>query len=409
MLNKIINNLPKIIIWLSLAVILFSPLYLNSQLFFPFITTKTFAFNIAVEVMFLTWLFLCFKDNKYQLKFNIAVILMAIYLLLTLISSLLGDYFYRSFWSNNERSEGLVLLLHLFVFLLVLTNFFKKFKDWLYIFDLFFLASLLVGLYALGQFFQLSWLPISTSGLRLAGTIGNAGYMAGYMIFGVFFGSVLFFNRPNFYFKFYYLTVIILEIFIIFNTYTRGGILALVFVGLVFILYFLFYYFPVQDGSRARGRLGAWDGKILKISGVIIIASLITLSTWLFLNKDADFVKNHELLQRIASISTRSTTAQTRLMAWNSAYQGFKERPIWGWGYENFYQPFDKYFNPRMYEDVGSVVWFDRAHNIIFDRLVSGGLLGLLSYLSLLFLPLYYLWRHYLFYIFCFFTLTISL
>src|SRR3989338_1432574 len=204
MLNKIINNLPKIIIWLSLAVILFSPLYLNSQLFFPFITTKTFAFNIAVEVMFLTWLFLCFKDNKYQLKFNIAVILMAIYLLLTLISSLLGDYFYRSFWSNNERSEGLVLLLHLFVFLLVLTNFFKKFKDWLYIFDLFFLASLLVGLYALGQFFQLSWLPISTSGLRLAGTIGNAGYMAGYMIFGAFFGSVLFFNRPNFYFRIFY-------------------------------------------------------------------------------------------------------------------------------------------------------------------------------------------------------------
>src|SRR3989344_524127 len=381
MLNKIIINGSKIIIWLCLAIILFSPLYVNSHLFFPFITTKTFAFNIAVEVMFLAWLFLCWKDNKYQLKFNLAVILMAVYVLLIFISSLFGDYFYHSFWSNNERSEGIILLLHLFVFLLVLTNFFRQFRNWLYVFDIFFLASLLVSLYALCQYFHLSWLPVSSTDIRLAGTIGNAGYMAGYLIFSIFWGWLLFFNRPNLYLRTYYLAVIALEIFIVLNTFTRGGILALGFIGLLFILYFLFYYF---------------HNKYLKVVGLIFLVFLVAVSILLFQNKNSSFIKNYQILSRLASISTTSTTAQTRLMAWRSAYEGFKERPILGWGYENFYQPFDKYFNHKMYEDVGSVVWFDRAHNIIFDRLLTGGLLGLFSYLSLLFLPLYYLWRHYL-------------
>lgn len=387
--NKILINGLKAVIWLCLGIILFIPLYLNSHLFFPFIVTKTITFNIAIEVMFLAWLFLCFKDKSYQIKLNLAVILMAVYVLIIFISSLLGDNFYRSFWSNNERSEGILLLLHLFVFLLVLTNFFRKFKDWLYIFDIFFVASLLVSLYAMGQFFHLSWLPASSSGIRLAGTIGNAGYMAGYMIFGIFFGLALFFNRHNIYIKTYYLAIIALEIFIVFNTYTRGGILALLFTGLFFTLYLLFYYFPIQGGSASGGRN-------LKIIGLaIIVVSLLSVLI-LFQNRNTSFVNNNQILARLASISAKSTTSQTRLMAWNSALSGFKERPVLGWGYENFYQPFDKYFNPKMYEDVGSVVWFDRAHNIIFDRLLTGGILGLLSYLSLLFVPFYYLWRHYL-------------
>ncbi|MDO8669425.1 MAG: O-antigen ligase family protein [Candidatus Buchananbacteria bacterium] len=378
--NKFVTNCLKAIIWLCLTVILFSPLYLDSHLFFPFIITKTIAFNVAVEIMFLAWLFLCFKDNNYKIKFNLAVVLMAVYILIIFISSLLGDNFYHSFWSNNERSEGILLLLHLFVFLLVLTNFFRQFKNWLYIFDIFLAASLLVSLYAIGQFFHLSWLPESSGGIRLAGTIGNAGYMAGYMIFGIFFGLVLFFNRRNIYLKLYYAATIALEIFIVFNTYTRGGILALLFSGLLFVLYILFYFFK---------------NKALKIAGLVVIAIALLLTILLFQNKDSSFVQNNQVLVRIASISTKTTTAQTRLMAWNSAFQGFKERPILGWGYENFYQPFDKYFNPNMYEDVGSVVWFDRAHNIIFDRLLTGGLLGLLTYLSLLFLPFYCFWRHY--------------
>ena len=67
-------------------------------------------------------------------------------------------------------------------------------------------------------------------------------------------------------------------------------------------------------------------------------------------------------------------------MTWNSAWQGFKEKPILGYGNENFYVVFNKYFNPEIYRHAGSRIWFDRAHNIFIDHLITGGIIGLLLY-----------------------------
>ncbi|MFA5029346.1 MAG: O-antigen ligase family protein [Patescibacteria group bacterium] len=376
--SKILVLIPKVIIWLCLAVILFSPLYVSSHLFFPFIVTKTLVFNIAVEVMVLAFLFLASISGDYKIRINLAVILVAVYIILSFISSLAGDNFYRSFWSNNERSEGLLLLLHLFLFLVVLSSFFRKIKSWLLVFDTFFFASFLVALIALGQYFKLDWLFASGDGQRLAGTIGNAGYMAGYLVFAVFLGLLLVFKRKTIYLKIYYLIVMALEVFIIFGTGTRGGMLALLLGAFLFVLYLLFFYFK---------------NKYLKLAGVVVILLALGLPLVVFANKDSHWVKSNFALNRLSTISATTVTAQYRFMTWQAAWQGFKKKSVLGWGQENFYQPFDKYFNPKIFRHGGSVVWYDRAHNIVFDRLVTGGILGLLSYLALLFVPCYFLWR----------------
>jgi tetratricopeptide (TPR) repeat protein len=72
------------------------------------------------------------------------------------------------------------------------------------------------------------------------------------------------------------------------------------------------------------------------------------------------------------------------------ALQGVKERPLFGWGQENYAIVFDKYYDPRMY---GQEPWFDRVHNIIFDWWIAGGTLGLVSYLSLFAIALWAIWR----------------
>jgi tetratricopeptide (TPR) repeat protein len=172
-----------------------------------------------------------------------------------------------------------------------------------------------------------------------------------------------------------------LQIFIVFNTLTRGGILALAFSLVVFISYLAFFYLK--------------SNKLVRNTGIAILLLGIIFAGLVFFNKKADWVKDNAVLNRISTISISATTAQNRLMTWQASYQGFKEKPILGYGYENFYQVFDKYFNPKIYRKAGSVVWFDRAHNIIFDRLISGGLIGLFLYLSLLFIPLIYLWKYF--------------
>jgi len=72
------------------------------------------------------------------------------------------------------------------------------------------------------------------------------------------------------------------------------------------------------------------------------------------------------------------------------ALQGAAERPLFGWGQEGFNYVFNTYYRPEL---VTQEPWFDRAHNVVLDWLIAGGIVGMLLYLSLYAVLLYYLWR----------------
>ena len=382
MSEKAVANVLKGIIWLCLGVILFSALYVSSKLFFPFIVTKTVAFDISVEVMFLAFLLLSLVDKNYKIRLNLTVLLMFIYLAILTLASLLGNDFYHSFWSNNERSDGILLLGHLFLFVVVLTSFIRTTKEWLYVLDIFLVASVCVSIVALDQYlaltFPVQWadhfLP-SSNGARLAATIGNAGYVAGYMIFGVFISLFLFFKRKNTWLKVLYAIVFILELFIAVETQTRGGYLALALGLPIFVLYLVFFYYRKN---------------YLKVIAVVLVLAGLAGVFLIFANKNSDFIKGQPILSRITSISLSDGSTNNRLVTWGIAFEGFKNRPILGYGQENFYQVFDRYYTTKNTEQ-----WFDRSHNMIGDRVITGGLIGLVSYLSLLILPFYFLWSYY--------------
>ena len=76
-------------------------------------------------------------------------------------------------------------------------------------------------------------------------------------------------------------------------------------------------------------------------------------------------------------------------MIWQMSWEGFKERPIFGWGQENFLYVFAKHYNPKMWNQEP---WFDRSHDVFFDWLVAGGAVGLLTYLSMFAALIYTLW-----------------
>jgi len=79
------------------------------------------------------------------------------------------------------------------------------------------------------------------------------------------------------------------------------------------------------------------------------------------------------------------------LWTWGSAWRGFLERPLLGWGPENFSAVFDRHFDPRHFvPGAGSETWFDRGHSVIFDYLATTGALGFISYLGM-FVVLYWL------------------
>ncbi len=109
-----------------------------------------------------------------------------------------------------------------------------------------------------------------------------------------------------------------------------------------------------------------------------------------YLVKDASFIKNSPSLDRIASISLSDTKTQARAYIWPMALKGFTERPILGWGQENFNYIFNANYNPKMWSQEQ---WFDRAHSVFLDWLVAAGAVGLIVYVALYVLLIASLWR----------------
>ena len=93
------------------------------------------------------------------------------------------------------------------------------------------------------------------------------------------------------------------------------------------------------------------------------------------------FLRNIPVLGRFADFSFESIKG--RLYTWETAFWAIKDRPIFGWGPENFSFAFDKYFNYKHFHPgQGGETWFDRAHSVILDYAASTGIIGLLAYLA---------------------------
>ncbi|MDP7367437.1 MAG: O-antigen ligase family protein, partial [Candidatus Pacebacteria bacterium] len=268
--------------------------------------------------------------------------------------------------------EGLVTLIHLLGYFVVASAVLNTEKLWDRFWNTSVVASIIIGIYGILQL--AGKITINQGGVRLDGTFGNASYLAIYMLFHVFITLFLIVRwRGGAWMKYLYGATIILQFVILYFTATRGAILGLV--GGVLLASILISIF-----ERERRQ-------IRKIAIGILIA-VVALIGIFFVVKDSQFIRESAVLSRLSSISIEDGTPRFKI--WNMALQGVKERPILGWGQENFNFVFNKYYNPSLFNQEP---WFDRVHNIFFDWLISGGILGFIAYFSIPIFMLFYLWR----------------
>ncbi|TSA44717.1 tetratricopeptide repeat protein [bacterium] len=224
---------------------------------------------------------------------------------------------------------------------------------------------------------------LNTGGSRVTGTIGNAAFFAAFLIFGVFLSLHMIAREhreanKNILLIVYLWAATAFSLVILYETQTRGAIIALAAVAV------LYAGFLVFRASSARNRLAA----------LAIILVIILAGSGIYFGRHSQFVKKNNTLNRLASISLTDVTTQSRFDTWNASWQGWKDRFFQGYGYENFNVAFNKYFPARIFKNQGSQVWFDRAHNIILDVGTTSGVFGLFSYLSIFGALGYYLWKY---------------
>ena len=363
----------KFVTW-GVFLIPFIPIIVAYSFFFPFITGKNFAFRIIVELLFGGWLILILYNRSYRPRFSWLLGSIIAFVGIIAVADIFGENPLKSIWSNFERMEGLVTLVHLLLYFIVAGTVLNTEKLWNRFLNTSVGVSVFLGFFGLLQL--AGFLKINQSNVRLDATFGNATYLAIYMLFSVFITAFLLLRwSGKSTVKWVYGAIIFLQIFIIYYTATRGSILGLL--GGILLSALLIVIFEKRE-------------KILRKVSLGIIVAVLIIGGGFFLIKDSQFVKNSEVLARFSSISISENTVNARFLVWNTAIKGIKERPILGWGQENFNFVFNKYYDPRMY---AQEQWFDRVHNVVFDWLIAGGVLGFVAYASMFFMTLLYLWR----------------
>lgn len=531
---KLVPSLVFLIKALVMAV-LFLPLFLHSQFFFPFIVPKNVAFRILVEVALGLYLTLILIDSTYRPKLNKITLSVIIFFGILTLSGIFGVNFSSSLWGNYERMSGLFHSWHLLAYFIILANVFREKKDWHQLFAFTIFIAVIACALGLSQKWGIQQLIKSSGGQRLTGPIGNAAFFAGYLLLHIFLILYFLFKEGRFPGKFFAYVIlgfniflILVEIykrlidkmgfipvifgnwqllaflilldliaiylwfqhsfdfvkrfssrliryllrnlplfiilgillFVIYNTQTRGSILSL-WVSFVILSTFGFYL-QTENGSKTflslltfgfyprterkkqilfailivlilvsqvflylakdtafitqeptLSRMAGFvaviafylsilsiiviglffeKAKMFKIllSGILIL--IIVFPIFLYLSREASWVQDTPVLNTFANItSTKVLTIESRILTWQVSFKGMLERPFLGWGQENFDIVFNKYFPIQIFKDPGSRVWFDRAHNIIFDIGVTTGFVGLISYLTIFFIASYYL------------------
>ncbi len=346
--------------------------------FFPFITGKAFVFRFLTEVLFAAWLILAFVDERYRPRASWIAWAVSAFLVVMLIADLGSENPFKSFWSNFERMEGFITLIHLGALFLAAGSLFKTEPLWNRFWQSSLVASVIMAAYGL---FQLAdWAAIHQGSTRLDAALGNSAYLAVYMIFHVFIALFLLLRYVKKYagtsqwsawLPSLYGIVALLDLAVLYYTATRGALIGTA-LGITLIAVGLAFFEKEQ--------------KVLKQIGIGALIAIVLATGALFVGKNSEFVRNSEVLSRFSQLATFNVKSiaqgegKSRFKIWTMAWRGVQERPILGWGQESFNYLFYKYYSPEMYDQEP---WFDRAHNVFLDWLVAGGFLGLLSYLAI--------------------------
>lgn len=381
--NTETNNLIRYIILTGLWAILFIPFFVANSMFFPFIAGKNFAFRIIVEIIFALWVYLAFADAKFRPKFSWVLGAVGLFVAVMFVADIFAVAPMKAFWSNFERMDGWITLIHLLMYLSVFGSVMKTEKIWLWFFRSSLAISVIMFVMSLSE-----WLSGAN---RVSVKLGNPIYVAVYFLFNFFFALILLYKDVivnkisdkkvvaifTNWLTYVYLIGAFLSGFGIWMTATRGVILGLL--GGLFVTAIIIAIFEREN-------------KLMRSTAIGGLVAILVLVAVFFAIKDTQFVKNNPVLSRFAVLSWNDIKGQgqARQYVWGMAIKGAQEKPILGWGQDGFNYVFNKYYDPRMY---GQEQWFDRAHNMPLDMLIAGGIFGLLSYLGIFVAALWLIWK----------------
>ncbi|HEY4525901.1 MAG TPA: O-antigen ligase family protein [Candidatus Paceibacterota bacterium] len=369
------KNIIKTISVLILALVIGVPLVYWSGSVYPYTISKTVFFLVVSEFIMAFYLGLAFMEPVFRPRRTVWLWSVLSFSAMLFLTAFTGQDFSRSFWSVQERNLGVFVFLH-FAGLAVALSALRDKIDWDRVWRVSLLASAVTAILAFIQLQVPDLLLQENPGSRPGGTFGNPTFLAGYALFHVFLGVYIFFKNQSgksFPGKYWPVMISVINIIAVFISQTRGDLLGLG-AGVLVLLGFWSFRPPVTSNGWEK----TWGNK--KLYRIILVA-LILLSASFWLTRSSPLWQKVPGLGRFQGISLSEEGLQPRLMAIKASWQGIKEKPVLGWGLENFNLVFNKHYDPSSLRVSFQETRFDKPHNFILEYLVSGGALLLLAFL----------------------------
>ncbi|MFA7245484.1 MAG: O-antigen ligase family protein [Candidatus Magasanikbacteria bacterium] len=386
-MQKILERILKILIGTTF----FIPLLVLPKVYiFPFIVPKIIYFRSLVLLMLGVYLILLFANfAKYRPRFSWLHVSVLAFFSSFLISTFLGVDWYKSFWDSHERMLGAFTIFHYIIYYIIVSSVLHSWDDWKNLLRTFLLAGSVVMFIGLLQRYADPEMLLNRGSERVSATLGNAIYFSGYGLFLFFVGALLavkdklklvknqMFSFEASWFWFEVLAAL-LGFWGIFLGGTRGALVAWL---LAIIILSLVYFFTLKEQKKLKQIVSLFFLSMLTIFGV------------LFINRNTEFVQNLPTVGRL--FSTDISNTNTRVMAWGVALDAWQEKPIFGWGPNNYYYAFNKYYRPEFLQYGFTETWFDNAHSVIMNTLAVQGVVGIVLYVSMFLLASWLLIKKY--------------
>jgi O-antigen ligase/tetratricopeptide (TPR) repeat protein len=349
--------------------IIFSPSFL-----YPYIVGKALVFRFLALGVFLTYLYIAFREKTFWPRLTPAVIGISIFTAAMGLSFIFSMDSYRSFWGNYERMEGFVSVISVFMMFIALVSLRLREFEWRKLFVVHFAVSMFVAFISILQYValqlaivfnsaKLAGLPIigtcinTAPNCRVDATFGNPIYLGIYAALSAWIiAYVAFKNKGNSGLLWF---GVVANLVVVYLSGTRGtmvGLLAGAFVAAVL-------YFAMKGMKRELG--------ILVASSVVAVAIFAGIVMY---TKKTGVCQNIPVVSKFCS----ANTLIARKNVWKVALTTFQQHPVFGIGQENFIHSFNANYNPAMYKEE---TYFDHPHNTYLGWLSMGGLLGFVGYL----------------------------
>ena len=391
MLSKILSkeSYPNIIFWF-ICFILFLPVIILPPDFQPSDWNRAALFKIALTLLLVLFIYRFFykKDISLSLPklgylFYLPIFILSAYFIILIISTIFSKDQFFSVFGSPTRAGGLLNLLFFFILtlftaLLIKGQFFDR------LIKISFIAGILASALAIVQYFNLfKNIFLGFESGATPSFLGNSTFLAIYMLFLLFTSFNFFVLEKEKKKKWFFAILSLLFLFTILATSSRAAYLA-VLIGFTF--YSLFY---PKNLAEEKNNLIAWINpkklRLFKISSFVLI--FLILSVLVYVNtspKLPNFIENNDKLSffvhnRLSFKTLWQDLAGTRLSVWKITLKAIKERPILGWGPENFHIGFEKYFDPTLSPGLQRL-WWDRPHNIFLEAAVDSGILAFITY-----------------------------